>query len=152
MFSLSSIKSDVINRVKAMGFTTIYVGTEDNSPPFAYTIGLCAKARQQREVIVVGLPKDVAIRVLNIVGRRLINGEEMPLGVDIDQVLERYRVRFAAVSHESFAKYGLLASWYSREILKRDGYPQALQLLWPDQFGLLPGSRGFTAKDSQPLL
>lgn len=149
---LSATKVDVLRRVEAHGFTTIYVGGDAKKPPYAYTVGLCAKAGEHREIIVFGLPQNVAIRILGIIGQRIINGEDMPLRQDIAQILEVYPVQFTAVSAKAFAEYGRVANWYAREILKRDRRVQALQLLWPDVSGKFPGNPGFAARHIQPLL
>lgn len=152
MDPLSAIKADVLRRIEQHGFTAIYVGPDEEKQPHAYTVGLCAKTKDQREIIVLGLPPDAAIHVLNIIGQRLVDGEELPLRKDIDGIFEGFPARLVPVNAKKAGDYIRVANWYAKDVLKRDRRLQALQLLWPDRFGMWPGTPGATHRRSQPLI
>lgn len=127
----------------------IEAGRGEDEPPFAYTVGL-HKSFSHPELIVVGLPPDVAIGVLNGCGERVKEGLPLPVAERIGGILEGYDVTFRPVrDEERYREHVGYAIWFN----KGTAFP-LLQLLWPDKDGRFPGDPGaatFMAK-RQPLL
>lgn len=116
-------------------------------PMFSYTIGLTLKSLP--EIIVMGLPPDHAVGVLNIVARRLIAGEAK-VNERLRDVLEGGNdpVLMEAVLSEERQEFVLGA------ILRYGDRVKALQLVLPDGNNRLPWDPEFDQrwKRTQVLL
>ncbi len=131
------------------GWSVQGVGAEGDEPAFSYTVGL-HHSWKHPEVIVFGLPHDVAQGVLNTVGERIQRGEIFRPGVEYPDVLEGFDLRLRAVSEaQSFKQHVGYALWYYQ-----GQRFDLLQLLWPDKHGCFPDERRAPEwlTQSQPLL
>jgi hypothetical protein len=135
--------------VLQFGWCVQGIDAEGGAPPFSYTIGL-HQTFSQPELIVFGLPHDAALRLLNLVGERIREGQRFEPGVSYTGLVDAHDVRFRVVlapaSVEAHFGYAL---WYY------GGSPfGVLQLIWPDAKGAFPDAP--TAPDwlqkTQPLL
>ncbi|HVK78953.1 MAG TPA: DUF4262 domain-containing protein [Kofleriaceae bacterium] len=123
-------------------------GESADEPAFAYTIGLWS-SYQHAELIVIGLPLEVAHVVLNDLGGRIRDGRPVPVGADLAEVIQGYPVRLREVvdpqSHR--AHVGRALAYH------RAPFP-LLQLVWPDKQGRFPGHPDAPAwmAARQPLL
>lgn len=135
---------DTLRKIEEYGWTIIAVfptADEPDQVEFAYTVGLSAMSLP--EVIVAGLPPNVAHSVLNNVAAGMI---DRPYDVDdeYDGVLAGgYKVRFREASSDLLS-------------VARKLYPVVgvLQLLWPDKEGHFPTDPDYdpTLREFQPLL
>ncbi len=112
-----------------------------NGPAFSYTIGLTAMGHP--EVVVTGLPFDVAQSFLNLVGAIVKEGRTVAAGWQTDEFTEGGVVLFIEVTDTS----GLTA------VAEVYGTVRAVQLVWPDSSDRFPWEDGHSnAPDVQPLL
>jgi hypothetical protein len=112
----------------------IEAGESESEPTFAYTVGLY-KTFAAPELIVTGLPHDVMGKMLNTCGERIKQGEVLPLGEPISEIVDGLPVMLRRVrSRESYRKHVGYAIWFN------DGADFPLcQLVWPDKAGRFPG-------------
>jgi hypothetical protein len=112
-----------------------------NSFPFAYTVGLTA--RRLPELIVAGLPQDVAMEILNNAASRVVTDGFVLTGENYDDILEGYACRFVPTDT---ARLSVARRLYLNVV--------AMQLLWPDNAARFPGEPGFQAelRPVQPIL
>lgn len=116
-----------------------------DAPGFSYTVGLSQKGLP--EIIVFGLPPQVAHVFLNSLGRRFTTDGVPPLDVDLLDVAERYPARLVPVPRPA-------ADQYLYQALHR--YPEytAVQLVWTDEHSRYPWDDGFDPAlvSRQPIL
>ena len=134
--------------IQQYGLHVLKVAGDNEWPDFAYSIGLF-DSFEHPEVIILGLPGDVAHRILNGLADILRSGKRFADGDESDDLLEGYPCRFLAVPPEQVVAHFGWAMWYY------DGraFP-TLQLVYPDREGHWPWdghvSSGFLAQ--QPIL
>ncbi|BBU33385.1 hypothetical protein BTHE68_71190 (plasmid) [Burkholderia sp. THE68] len=129
--------------ISAHGHAVIGVTAEPKAKPptpgFAYTIGL-EETYGHPELIVFGLPYEVAHGVLNDLAAR-IKGKTLALqdGDRDDRTLQGHRVVFRNVRAAFVRKYLRIA-----HVLSED--TRALQVVWPDPFGKFPWEDDFDSR------
>jgi hypothetical protein len=128
----------VLRAVEQRGFTT--VGVLDD-PVFAYTVGL-PTAWQHPEIIVFGLPFEVADPLLGDIAARVARGETFRTRRDYYGLLQEYPVRFVPVAPDAMHEHLTVATRYHA-----DGKLSAMQLVWPDLRGQF-----VTTMRSQPII
>jgi hypothetical protein len=117
------------------------------APGWSFTVGLWHRLCQP-EIVVFGLPDDVAHELLDLVADLAADGRRFLAGSVHDDLLEGYPVRFRAVPKAHFGAYLGAAVWAH----EGDGF-DAVQLIWPDKQGRWPWEdvrEGFRAL--QPVL
>ena len=114
-----------------------------DDPAFAYSIGRTVKDRP--ELLVTGsLHPDTLQYIINRVAE-LDDATPLSAGMDLDEVLEGYKVRLVRVGDlEEAQMFGV-----SRQFGTDD--TSALQILWPDSEGRFPGEEGYEYGDAQPV-
>lgn len=126
----------------------VEAGESPDEPAFSYTIGLW-KGFEHPDLIVVGLPQEIAHGVLNQVGERIRGGEQVSLDEDLDWI-GPYPIRFRQVmTRASYQEY------VGRGLDYYEGQPfPLLQLLWTDKERRFPGDPGTTESfnRAQPIL
>jgi hypothetical protein len=112
-----------------------------NSFPCAYTAGLTAK--RLPELIVAGLPQDVAVEILNDAAARVVADGFVMAGEDYSDILEGYACRFVPTDT---VRLSVARRLYLNVT--------AMQLLWPDNAARFPGEPDFQAelRAVQPIL
>lgn len=132
--------------VRAYGWHIIWVFNAE--PEFAYTIGL-HHTFGHPEIIVFGLPREVAHGVLNAVGKDVRAGGVFASGARSEGIVDGYEVVFKPVPQAAYEAHLGWALWYY-------GAPDfpVLQLVYPDRDRRFPWEAdvadGFRA--SQPVL
>ena len=121
---------------------------DDRDPLFSYTVGLW-HSFEQPEVVVFGLPKEVANDLLDALADDVSEGTRYPAGTRHDGLLQGYPVRMLEVPAERFAEHFELAAW------AYEGEPvPAVQLVYPDKQGRWPWDQttrvGF--RECQPVI
>jgi hypothetical protein len=105
----------------------MYVGGDEESPSFTYSTGIFALTGRP-EIIVFGLPMEVAHSVVNEYGNRARAGETLASGDFYDDFLEGHPVTFIPVEDEDLIKrYATWTDWF----YDRRQFP-LLQLVDPD--------------------
>jgi hypothetical protein len=145
---LAPAERDVLAHIEEYGCHVTTVAADEHGPGYAFSTGLWHKF-QQPEVVVVGLPHDVATQLINLVCDDAEDGVRYAEGDRTDNLLHGYFVTFRAVPRTHYPGWLGIALW----AYQSDDFP-VLQLVWPDKQGRFPWQEGvregFLA--SQPLL
>jgi hypothetical protein len=143
-----SAEEKCVADIQHYGLHILKVAGDDDWPEFTYSVGLF-HSFEHPEVIVLGLPGDVAHSLVNGLADEVRSGHRFIASEETENVLEGYPCTFRAVPpHHVGAHFGW-ASWFY------DGEPfPALQLVYPDRARRWPWdpdiSPGFLAQ--QPVL
>lgn len=116
--------------------------TDDDGAPFAYTVGMTV--RSLPELLIYGLPSEVATVVLNAAGARM--GEDGPLqdGQRLSGLIQNYDLAVVDAVHTH--DLAMARRFYGNDQV------QAIQLVWPDQNGRYPWDEGYSIRPTtQPL-
>ncbi len=115
------------------GWTVQGVGS---NPPYAYTVALSARYNLP-EIVVMGLPFQVATTVLNRLARRMVENDFVPLAdTTFNEVFEGFDAKFVELSPAQVAKHLRIACLFAPQT------PKAWQLIWPDPQGRFAGEEG----------
>lgn len=138
----------ILADVEESGLHVRRIKGDEEYPEFAYTVGL-ARGTGQAEVIVVGLPADVAQELLNRVADLVDEGRRFVAGDRATDIADGFPVEFRAVTAKQGEAHLRWAHW-----LHGDAPFDIVQLVYPDRHGRWPWD---PATDSafrwqQPLL
>ena len=140
-----ALKADIA----AHGWIVMKIEEDASGPGFAYSIGLYG-AFGHPEVIIVGLPTDVAHQLINDLGRAVRDeGRRFAAGAVSDEFLEGYAVTFRAVPEYQYAAY----LGHGCRVYEQQPFP-VLQMIYPDRDGRWPWQDGVTEsfRANQPVL
>ncbi|MFD7764140.1 DUF4262 domain-containing protein [Streptomyces microflavus] len=118
---------------------------EGVKPPFAHTVGLCARPGHPYELAVFGLTGRLAQAVLRCAGEQLVrDGLDPAEGLELDDVVSGYSARLRRAQDTS-------AFTAARELYGPD--VEVWQVLVPDRFGRFPDSSDYSDnRDEQPFV
>ena len=134
--------------IAAHGWVVIRIEEDARGPAFAYSIGLTARFGHP-EIIILGLPLDVAHDIINLVGDAVRRGSRYVAGGTYDEFLEGYDVTFRAVPRHQYDAYlGTALRFYDNESFT------TLQLVYPTREGVWPWQDGApeSFRNRQPVL
>ena len=123
----------VARRVAEHGFAVQYVGGQGEplpAPAFQYTIGL--QIHGHPELAIVSAPADWGHELLTVLARRVLDGERLLAG-EILAGLAAGDLRLRVHAASDFLRRELRFAYVG------DQPPDALQIVWPDEQGVLPG-------------
>lgn len=144
----SPAEQKVLDDIGDHGLHVVTVPADQARPGFSFSIGLWENF-QQPEVIVFGLPGEVAHELIDLVADEADAGQHFLDGTRHAGLLQDYPVRFVEVPKAHYAGHLGMAQW----AYEGDDFP-AVQLVWPDKQGRWPwdpeARAGFAA--SQPVL
>jgi hypothetical protein len=145
---LSADEKQLLKDVYEEGVHIVHVPHSEDGPAFSATIGLWFHF-DQPEVIVFGMPEDVAGDLLNSVADAADEGKRFKHGENHTDLLVGYPVKFLDVPSESIAEYLGSAQW-----AYGDAEFAVVQLIWPDKQQRWPWQEGVRDgfRDSQPIL
>jgi len=112
------------------GWGVMSVFGSETTPPFSYTIGLWQNYAHP-EIIVLGLPQQAAHAILNIVARRVKDGEAFGYDCAYDQIAANYPARFRPAPSDNGYYFGMAKRVYGKPF-------EARQLVWTDKHGHFP--------------
>ena len=140
--------NELLAEVATHGWIVMRISADGPGPDFAYSIGL-VRTYGHPEVIVVGLPLDVAQRIINDLGKAVRDGARFRAGEISDAFLKDYDVTFRAVPGY---QYGAYLGW-GRRVYGDSDFP-VLQLIYPDRAGRWPWQDGVSLqfRALQPVL
>ncbi|MCO4773721.1 MAG: DUF4262 domain-containing protein [Deltaproteobacteria bacterium] len=120
-------------------------------PSFAYTVGLYLNYGHP-EMLLLGLPPEVATDVLDSIQDLVAGGAVFAAGESSDDVLRKFPVRFSAVPDAERDARMPRATWFYGA--HTDGAFPCLQVLWPAGNGRFPGQKGspMWMRKRQPIL
>jgi hypothetical protein len=128
-------------KIKEHGYTVVYVSGDEESLPFAYTIGLTEKGLP--EFILSGkLSAKSAYVILSIAAQEALTNGEIPLG--INTTLYNIRSDFQAITAHVLEEYMLGVKNMYPSMRKR-----AVNIIWADENNRLPEDVGFSEKCKQ---
>ncbi len=138
----------LLDDIEEHGVHVVHVPGDDDVPQFSFSVGLW-HSFEQPEVIVFGLPPDIAHELLNVVADEAGEGKSFLADSRHEGLLHNYPVRFFAVPKALYADFLGSARW----AYEGDDFP-AVQLVWPDKQGRWPWDAGVREvfRDSQPVL
>ncbi|MCR9244955.1 MAG: DUF4262 domain-containing protein [bacterium] len=133
--------------VSEFGVHIVHILADEDGPAFSYTVGLHEK-HEQPEVLVFGLPHEVAHELLNDLADLVAGGRRFAPGDRSEDLIEGYPVQFLAVTRPEMPHLLAMADWVY------EGSPfAALQMVYPDKMGRWPWDEGCQQgfRDGQPL-
>ena len=130
-------QAEIIDRV---GWSVIHVFPSRDDPPttaaFTYTVGLTA--HDHRELILAGLPPEIAHTMINDLASRVYDkAERFAHGQLINDVLAGYAAVIVDGPPNDHLHPDAVFALYGRDKVRLQ------QLLWPDQHGRFPGDDGY---------
>ncbi|HTX76176.1 MAG TPA: DUF4262 domain-containing protein [Terracidiphilus sp.] len=148
---LSALDAKVLREIHTDGWqiTGVLAREQDKGPDFAYSIGLFHSFGHP-EIILFGLPIDVCMRAVNVIGIDIRNGMRyQPLAVYGRILSAPHSCCFREVDRKHYHEHVGYALWF----YETDPFPM-LQCFWSDEYGRFPWDPDCStyARDSQPLL
>ncbi|MEV6932101.1 DUF4262 domain-containing protein [Dactylosporangium sp. NPDC051485] len=143
---------DLIRRqheiIERVGWAVMLIHPTADDPdtvmPYAYTVGLTARALP--EVVVTGLPLDLAHHLLNAMAERVLNDGPVAHGTRMHQLLAGYDAVIIDGRPTDEVTPGAAIARYGADRVRLQ------QIVWPDQHGTFPWQQGCTLDPhSQPL-
>jgi hypothetical protein len=122
----------LLSDIAEHGWLVLKVFEEEGEPAFAFSTGLFHSYRHP-EILMIGLPPDVAHRIINIIGGEARDGKQFEADRLYDNILEGYDCAFVQVSKARYKKYLGTAVWF----YGGEDFP-TLQCVWPDRNGCFP--------------
>lgn len=132
--SIGDLLAKTMKDIERDGWTTISVFAEDDTPPFAYSIGF--QEHDHPEVIVIGLTPVIAHQIIGGLYDRVAAGETFADGQRDSRVLDGYDVMFREMPPDG-RPLNMARRYYGVDDLP------ALQIVWPDREGRFPDEEGF---------
>jgi hypothetical protein len=138
----------LLDDVEQSGLHVVQLPPSGSLPAGSHTVGLWQQF-EQPEVVVFGLPDEVAADLLEAIADEVDAGRRFLGGQRHEGLLQDYPVRFVDVPRGRYAECLAAACW----AYEGDAFP-AVQLVWPDKQGRWPwdpaARDGFAAR--QPVL
>jgi len=145
---LTPEQRQILDDVEEFGLHIVSVPEDGQAPGFSFSIGMW-ESFDHPEVVVFGLPDEVAVELLNGVADEVSEGKTFPAGTKHDGLLQDYPVQFVEVPNAAVREFLATAVW------AYDGadFP-AVQLVWPDKQGRWPWDAGVREgfRGMQPVL
>jgi hypothetical protein len=145
---LTPAERKILDDVEEHGVHILSVPERDEQCAFSATVGMW-HSFEQPEVIVFGMPPEVARELLDVIADEASEGKTFLAGSQHKGLLQHYAVRFHAVPPALYSKYFAAATW------AYEGAPfTAVQLVWPDKQGRWPWDEGVREvfRECQPVL
>jgi hypothetical protein len=138
----------VLADVAEYGWHVIRIFEKDNTPGWAFSIGLY-KNFAHPEIVVFGLNDALMHSVINSIGEEVRSGKRFMIDGLYPDLIEAYSCTFKAVNKVWYYHFLGYANWF----YKGQDYP-ALQCIWPDKNSRYPWEPDFSAnwEWAQPLL
>lgn len=138
----------ILDDVASYGWHVMKVLDSEDSPGWAYTIGL-QKNFNHPQIIMFGLDHDVMHAILNDAGEQIRSGDVFATDRKYPNLIENYSCVFKRVKPDWYDPFLGFASWFYDEV----DY-SVLQCFWPDNTGAYPWDRDFSPalKGNQPWL
>jgi Domain of unknown function (DUF4262) len=138
----------LLDDVQKFGWHCMNVFGDEEHEPFSYTVGLF-HTYGHPELLIYGLPREVAHSVLSIAAEAAARGSAINLAEPTDQLLEDYSCVFVPVPITEYPEHVGFARWY----YDGDNFP-VQQVVWPSKTGLFPWhpEASIEFRSKQPVL
>ena len=141
---MSADQLRVLADIDEHGVHLVHVAEDGGRPGYSFTIGM-PYSFDAPEVIVFGLPQDIAQDLLDAVVDEAADGTRLVADAQHADLLHGYPVKLLPVPKSAYATYLAQACWAH----EGDAF-DCLQLVWPDKQGRWPWSPG--VRDGFPAL
>jgi hypothetical protein len=145
----TEVRMDAVSLdVGTTGWSIQVVPGDEDTPQWAYTVGLWA-SRRTPEFTMAGLPVEHMRIILNTVAERVVTGTSIDVADEVDGICPcTLTIRPVHASWRQTNMFAISDRYYG---YVRPGY---MQVVWPDRKGRYPGDRGFQARydGRQPML
>lgn len=147
MNKFDEVKNNENKMIAKEGYMVYSVFAGENSPSFAYTVGL-TETYNHPELLILGLPVNSSKAILDTIINQLVENKMKIVPFVPYSDIANMPIEFAFADRELAGEFALGA--YNRN--GKDS--KILQVLWPDTKGNEPYSKEFEErfKKSQPLL
>ena len=122
----------LLDDVRAFGWHCMSVLGNETREPFSYTIGLF-QTFGHPELLIYGLPRDIAHSVLGIAAAAAARGQAIDLSRPTQELIEGCLCSFVPVPLAAYAAHLAAARWYH----EGDAFP-VQQVVWPSNTGQFP--------------
>jgi hypothetical protein len=138
----------MLSDIARVGWAVVGIMEDDEGPGFAFSVGLF-HTHGHPEILLIGLPWEVAYRLVNDIGTAIRGGERFEAGRRYDGLAEGYPTAFEPVARDHYREYLGTASWFYQGW----DFP-VLQCVWPDKAGVFPWETGYDVRfqRAQPML
>ena len=137
-----------LDHVKQYGLEVVSIFEDERGPGFAFSVGLY-DVYNHPEILIIGLPQEVAHRVLNNLADDIKKGKHYTSEISYAGILKNHQCQFKTIDTQHYREYLGFAMWY----YGGENFP-ALQCVWPDKNQLFPWDKKFDKKLQwyQPVL
>jgi hypothetical protein len=134
--------------IERVGWALISIMEDEQGPGFTYSVGLFHTLGQP-EIVLMGLPIDVAQSLINDMGEAIRGGRRFEAGKQYDDIAAGFPLAFVGVGEQHYREYLGYARWFYHG----SDFP-VLQCVWPDKAGRFPWEPEYDGRylDVQPLL
>ena len=138
----------ILEDVEKYGWHCVSILAEGDLPPYAFTVGLF-QSYQHPELIIFGLPANVAHYILNVAIETIRTGHPINLALPSNQLPGGLPCCFVEVPVTAYLKNVGFCRWF----YEGDSFPM-YQLVWPSQEGYFPWHPAATEsfRSIQPIL
>lgn len=138
----------VLDDIQKFGWHCMHVFGDEEHEPFSYTIGLF-QTYGQPELLIYGLPREVAHAVLTIAAEAAAKDKPFDLNEPTYEFLEGYACVFVPVPLAEYPEHVGFARWY----YEGDKFP-VQQIVWPSKSRHFPWHANATDafRSKQPVL
>ena len=142
---MSAFAENVRHDIERDGLSVIYVG--DETPPFAYTVGLWERSKHP-ELIIFGLSDRAMANILNRIGGLINDGARFERSTKLANVGGKFGVAVQPAHEKYLDRYFGFAVGFYQTV-----FPIA-QVVWPDSDGRFPGDAKYNKAYAklQPVL
>ncbi len=130
--AMSAAERQIFADIAANGVHIVHVAAIDDAPLFSFTIGLWATFAQP-EVLVIGLPPEIAADLLDNVADEVDGGRKFAAGEKHEGLVQGYPVYFGAIAAAQAQQWLAAMCW----AYERADVP-CVQLVYPDKQGRWP--------------
>jgi hypothetical protein len=118
--------------VERFGWHCLNILAEGEEPSYSFTVGLFHSYKHP-ELIVFGLPANVAHQILHIAAEAIKNGTPIDLSLPTNEFLEGYPCCFVEVPAGHYRENVGFCRWF----YEGDAFP-LYQIVWPSREGYFP--------------
>ena len=138
----------LLDDIQKYGWHCLNIFADDRHESFSYTIGLF-HTYGYPELLIYGLPRDVAHSVLTIAADAAARGRPLDVREPTDELIEDYQCVFVPVPLAEYSEHFGFARWY----YEGDTFP-VQQVVWPSKAGLFPWhpEASLAFREKQPVL
>lgn len=141
-FSLPEPEDDsdrkLLSDVSQFGWHVVGIHEEENSPRFAFSVGLYYQYLHP-EIMIMGLPHEVAHKLLASVQNIIHQGGFIQPWSAVEEIAS-FPLMAVPIHFDHYKEHLGYGMWFYRSL--PEPFP-AIQLVWPDKGGVFPWQEGY---------